>query len=372
MFDKQYREDMNKVLPSEQAAQKAKQALASQANGVLPVAPTPRNASWTKQLARAAVVVLLVGVVGALLWLFLRPARGPGPVELTPSPATTTAPPTATTPPSPSPTVTPSPSPTATETPSPTQTPPPTQTAPPTSSIQPLSLDDQTVTDAYNIIKTYDGFSGWIGQTRAINTVYRADNVTLDDVLDYAYYRAFDEMVKDSSYGHAPTDEETAQANEQIPLSESMVLERVFTEEEYAQVFRRFFGSADNITPKNVFWGGFGSQVLNTGGKYMLLTYQGGGDTGVEEYAPLVKAEYDDDGLYLYSQYIRTDLFPDGSDSKHVYFTADDVVGKQLPNDTDTIETVFDNNKSSVKTFKHTFRKNSNGSYYWVSTEIVN
>lgn len=132
-------------------------------------------------------------------------------------------------------------------------------------------------------------------------------------------------------------------------------------------------------------------------GIYTCFSYQGGGDTPWSSSQNiLLKAETDGNNIYLYDTYIHlvsVDNIKNGVNrlgTYNIYATSDrkisiaekvDLEEKGVYEGTKNLseyayEAKYINNLLNIidnknKTFKHTFSKDSNGNYYWVSTEIV-
>lgn len=141
-----------------------------------------------------------------------------------------------------------------------------------------------------------------------------------------------------------------------------------------------------------------GHSRIYENGIYTCYDYAGGGDVPwSESRSQLVKAETDGNNIYLYDNYlhmVRVDNIINGIDyggTVDIYATSDRkiLIAKKFNleengayDGTDNLTAdefgkVYMNNISKslgenlVKTYKHTFTKDTNGNYYWVSTEIV-
>lgn len=141
-----------------------------------------------------------------------------------------------------------------------------------------------------------------------------------------------------------------------------------------------------------------GHSRIYENGIYTCYDYAGGGDVPWSESRnQLVKAETDGNNIYLYDNYlhmVRVDNIINGVDyggTVDIYATSDRKIlmakkfnleenGAYDGTDNltqDEFAKVYINNISKslgenlVKTYKHTFTKDTNGNYYWVSTEIV-
>lgn len=113
---------------------------------------------------------------------------------------------------------------------------------------------------------------------------------------------------------------------------------------------------------------------------YYLSEFDGGGKgTSEVGYAKMQKAEKEEEYIYIYDKYIYIDStnYDIGyNDSKvHIYTTSDKTNDIGTENEriwsSDTaIDNIYQKYENQLKTFKHTFKKSENGSYYWLSSEI--
>ena len=141
-----------------------------------------------------------------------------------------------------------------------------------------------------------------------------------------------------------------------------------------------------------------GHSRIYENGIYTCYDYAGGGDVPwSESRSQLAKAESDKNNIYLYDNYlhmVRVDNIINGIDYGgivDIYATSDRKISiakkfnleeNGAYNGTDNLTAdefgkVYMNNilnslgENAIKTYKHTFTKDANGKYYWVSTEIV-
>lgn len=115
---------------------------------------------------------------------------------------------------------------------------------------------------------------------------------------------------------------------------------------------------------------------------YYLTEFDGGGKgTSEVGYAEIQKAEKDENYLYIYDKYIyvdSTNMDIGEKDKKvHIYTTADKMndIGtetEEIWGSDSTIEQLYQKYENQLKTFRHTFKKAEDGSYYWLSSEIYN
>ena len=115
---------------------------------------------------------------------------------------------------------------------------------------------------------------------------------------------------------------------------------------------------------------------------YYLTEFDGGGKgTSEVGYAKIQKAEKDENYIYIYDKYIYIDStnMDIGEDDKkvHIYTTSDKMndLGAETEgiwSSDSAIEQLYQKYENQLKTFKHTFKKIEDGSYYWLSSEIYN
>lgn len=140
-----------------------------------------------------------------------------------------------------------------------------------------------------------------------------------------------------------------------------------------------------------------GEDRIYQNGSYICYTYEGGGGIPWENSeSRLIKAETDGNNIYLYDNYVHmveVDDIRDGinyAGTYDIYLASDRKTllaeSINLENEGvyenishlsgDALKKAYLENVEKIigkelKTFKHTFSKDLNGNYYWVSTEIV-
>lgn len=133
-------------------------------------------------------------------------------------------------------------------------------------------------------------------------------------------------------------------------------------------------------------------------GSYDCYSYEGGGDVPwSRSFSAILMAEESSDKLYIYDRYVHLVVADDMKDGIYYYgcfdiYTATDrkeQLAKKLNLEDsgyydNVSEGLTENQRNNIlidkidsyvdggiKTFKHTFEKDKNGNYYWVSTEPV-
>lgn len=135
----------------------------------------------------------------------------------------------------------------------------------------------------------------------------------------------------------------------------------------------------------------FGEKIAYKDGKYMIIPYEGGGMVQWYDKSEIIKAEKENDEIYIYDYYVRICNVDNYSAEYGVYT----IEGDNLYASSDEKLKIAEIRKSSfsdenyilyggntiqkllesgiiLPIYKHTFKMNSDGSYYWVSSELTN
>lgn len=146
-------------------------------------------------------------------------------------------------------------------------------------------------------------------------------------------------------------------------------------------VAKKVFGDNVSITHESC-WSDFGYTRNFENGRYDCFSYQGGGGSPWENSASkLVSAEQLGNEIYIYDNYAH--IYSNESSSGYDIYNSSDKSLKIASNI--SFEQIFNGRKypdvdfgnlqsltgNKIKTYKHTFKKASDGSYYWFSTEPV-
>ncbi|MBR3152629.1 MAG: hypothetical protein IKF52_03385 [Clostridia bacterium] len=116
---------------------------------------------------------------------------------------------------------------------------------------------------------------------------------------------------------------------------------------------------------------GLGTQLEYIKGNYYVIHGYGGGRGTVEfGYSNLEKAEQDGEYVYLYDKFIWVD--EKNENEIKVYTSADKTNEIGTESATSDINTLLNKYDSQLNTYKHTFKKSSDGTYTWISTEKNN
>lgn len=110
-------------------------------------------------------------------------------------------------------------------------------------------------------------------------------------------------------------------------------------------------------------------EIVFTNGRYDKYDIQGGGGFLWEDSTQkLLKAEQNNNEIYIYDKYIHVVRDENNYNNYNIYNASDRKVllKSNLSTTLIDIDTIED-----VNTFKHTFKKNFDGTYYWYSTETI-
>lgn len=114
----------------------------------------------------------------------------------------------------------------------------------------------------------------------------------------------------------------------------------------------------------------YGAECIYNNGKYRYSVGGGSGET-IENVRKIEEAYEEDNNIYIIDKYMAL-IYKDEQPIK-IYTNSEckEIIDKidNIPNIED-----FKNDaikKYKLKTYKHTFKKNSNGKFYWYSTEPI-
>lgn len=141
---------------------------------------------------------------------------------------------------------------------------------------------------------------------------------------------------------------------------------------------QKIFGTNNNIS-WNLINNGLGDVYVYQNNNYYLCNYQAGG-LGLTNraYSKIIKAEQSGNNIYIYDNFIWYDEYDslvNGDSYDYLYKSAGktSLIAKEKSTSSDNIDgnALIAKYKDKLYTYKHTFQKASDGSYYWVSTEPV-
>ena len=160
---------------------------------------------------------------------------------------------------------------------------------------------------------------------------------------------------------------------------------KVYKHDVIEETALRIFGEdGKNINWKSLYSGGMGYEVEYIDGNYYWYHYFGGGlGNCTYGYSELEKATQTNDYIYLYDKYVfYTSYDSDVNNGKDKCYKSSTMNNELLDiissnhngeySNAEICKNILDNNKDRFNTYKHTFKKDVDGNYYWVSTEIAN
>ncbi|MBR5227565.1 MAG: hypothetical protein IKV94_02910 [Clostridia bacterium] len=219
--------------------------------------------------------------------------------------------------------------------------------------IQSLKIDNALVVKLYNYILKLN-FNGE-------KLVYQSQKVTNRNLDNQIKLLTIFENLDKNEAKKVKTDEPAVRLDD-----DGNAYKYIYSKEIVMNKAKEIFGKDVVLVHENFFIGTSNKIVYSDGqyNSYMLST--GGGPAAWDNsYSELVKAEKDNNNIYIYDKYlhvVKEDLAVYG-----IYTASDRKVKIGTVQGFEGIE----ENKNKASEFKHTFTKNEDGNYYWVSTEII-
>ena len=157
----------------------------------------------------------------------------------------------------------------------------------------------------------------------------------------------------------------------------------VFSAESIQNKAKEMFNTTINITRNSFRWSDGDSIEYNAQtNSYEYVQYISGGGTDYKDEFKLIKAEQKGDEIYIYDNYVRgKDLYDQLADgtmyaAAYGFFaTSDDkieITGTQDNFGYDSTFELLSYLGYKLPVYKHTFKQRTDGTYYWVSTELTN
>ena len=243
-----------------------------------------------------------------------------------------------------------------------------------TQAVEELSTDDEMVQKLYNYIRDINYYEEKI--------MYQDRKILLDDLSNQLkLLTIFDNLDKSESEQEEAFIDEAEQ--EHVFFSEEVVLEKA----------RKIFGNDVEIVNEDVLpWPG--SNIIYKNGRYECFESDGGGGIPWESsFAVIEKAEKDNNHIYIYDKYVHLverddikdedgnviagyyDIYADSGREKllaeKVNFSENGLF-ENLDNKEKQMEDINNYLENKLTTYKHTFNKSDDGSFYWYSTEPIN
>ena len=259
--------------------------------------------------------------------------------------------------------------------------------------VEELDKDSELVKELYNIILKYDNYNMGVLEGTSLESLenikfsfYRNGKIKYNDLTDIEKVICFLNSIKDEDYIEK-VDIENINLN--LYQNEYKVYnvnyEQTKTADKYSNVnenIKRIFGRNAKIQKEN--YGLLSGIVEYYDDSYYIYMIEGGGLGNTKyAYSEIQKVEQNEEEIYIYDKYIYLDftnaLVAYDDELVHVYTSADKTkeIGKEKDNFKFNQETreydlkdVFEKYEDKLNTYKHTFKKAEDGTYYWVSSEI--
>ncbi|MBR5227624.1 MAG: hypothetical protein IKV94_03205 [Clostridia bacterium] len=220
--------------------------------------------------------------------------------------------------------------------------------------IQNLKTDDNLVIKLYNYILKLN--------INGEKQVYQSQKVTNKNVDNEIKLLTIFENLELSDAQKVKTDEPAVRVD-----ADGNAYKYVYSKELVMNKAKEIFGEDVTLVHKGFFIGNSNKVVYSDGqySSYMLST--GSGPVAWENsYHEIVKAEKDNDNIYIYDKYLH--VVRNNENNTYNIYSSSDRIG--LIAEGVSLDKI-NSYKNEAKTYKHTFTKNKDGNYYWVSTEMM-
>jgi hypothetical protein len=246
-------------------------------------------------------------------------------------------------------------------------------------SLQSVSILDDVVQRVYNyVLKTEDTRGDYAWQNAERASFYRDTKVKVDDLNNIEKLVVLRSNAKEIK---VYSNEIKNSIFEKIGINEEYKI-RYYDTYEFSgisDVAKRVFNKSLDELKLSASRGCSWDLVPYEDSLYELNFEGGGMGQVVDSYAKIQKAEKEGDKLYIYDKYMYIDFvnamvpLDDGMVQIYTSSNESEEIDKVEYGSYDSFdkEVLFNKNIEKLKTYKHTFEKNENGSYYWVSTEPV-
>ena len=235
--------------------------------------------------------------------------------------------------------------------------------------IETLDIKSDLIKNLYNYISKFSYYDELIA--------YQSKKVTEKDLANsLKLLTIFNNLDKNDA-----TRIEYQYENEYIPKREHIIYSKKIIEDKASEIF----GSNVSITHENASPYD-GHSIIYKNNEYDSFDYEGGGGVPWESStSKLIKAEQIGDEIYIYDKYVHlleVENIVNGinhAGSYDIYSSSDKTVKLSSKVDFDKNNLYGDDQigniekflKQELTTYKHTFKKASDGSYYWYSTEPI-
>jgi len=251
------------------------------------------------------------------------------------------------------------------------------------SEIKALNINDKIVTELYDSIVKINYYEETL--------VYQKNKVTLSNIDNQLKLLTIFQNLKEEDGQKVKATEYTG-----VIEDDGNSYKYLYTKETVEEKAKEIFGQTATVRHEDCSpWDGYSRIYEN--GVYTCFAYAGGGDVPWSmSIAFLLKAESEGDYIYIYDNYIHMvevanivngvyysgtyDLYAT-SDRQMVIFKNINLRDEGVYEGTSNLsseefnktykENLFKICGDKLKTFKHTFKKDDNGNYCWISTEIA-
>lgn len=230
--------------------------------------------------------------------------------------------------------------------------------------IEELDINNELVQKLYQFVLKYSDYEETL--------VYQSQAVTIKTLPNLLKLRTIFENLSSSE-----ADEVTHKTEYGLDITHTL-----FKKETVEKKAQEIFG--DTVTLLHESCPIYFAQAIDyKDGIYDCHSYQGGGQTPWDKSVSKLKsAEQKEDEIYIYDQYIHVyDEVDETSSEEGIYTSSDrknkisDLINISFINKDQREEEAFSQYEeklgSKIQTFKHTFKKNANGGYYWYRTEPI-
>lgn len=256
-----------------------------------------------------------------------------------------------------------------------------------------LDKDSELVKELYSIVLKYNNYD--ISEVESFS-FYKDEKVTYDDLKDVEKLICVLNATNEEDYSKDVNIEDLELKQYQSIYKDYNVnFSKTKTADKYSNItdtLKRIFGGNAKIKKEN--YGLLSGVAEYYDDSYYLYMIEGGGlGETVYAYSEIKKAEKNGDYIYIYDKYICEDTTEAAMDmnGKNKFYTTSDKT-KQIDVDESlfkrgeydynsetklgyigidkSLEKILKHYEEKLNTYKHTFQKAEDGTYYWVSSEI--
>ena len=266
------------------------------------------------------------------------------------------------------------------------------------SKIEELDKDSKLVKELYDIILKYNNLDLTGGLNYDLNSkfsFYRDNKIVYSDLRDAEKVVCILNAIKDEDYTKNVNIENLdLEQYQDIYKDYNVNMPKTTTADKYSNItstVKRIFG--ENAKIENESYGLLSGIAEYYDDSYYLYMIEGGGlGETVFAYSEIERVEKFEDYIYIYDKYICEDTLEAAMDmnGKNKFYTTADKT-KQIEVDETlfkrgeydysetrigymgidkSLEKFFKYYEDELNTYKHTFKKVEDGTYYWVSSEI--